>query len=264
MQDLTRLGGLLLLLSSFLSLGAAAEEQTYDKLTYLVIANQAEPFQINTSSQQSHSGIISDIVSALAIKRPLTISTQVMPFKRYVHVIKSRTYPNWISYGSPSWQADNDNLTQNSRLSAQTLFEVQHLLVTRSDDVTQYQRIEDLFGKTVILLKGFDYPGLMPFIESGQIKKMDFRSHESALQALDSGRGDLFIEMERRIQYAIKQHKLKRNLFSFREIPNIVPPLPIHLSYGDSVDQELIDWIDDQVIILKATGQLEAIIHQYQ
>ncbi|MGS0680096.1 substrate-binding periplasmic protein [Shewanella sp. 125m-7] len=249
----------ILLLGSFLSFSVWADE-----LTYLVIANQAAPFQINTSTHKSQSGIISDVITLLAAKKPLSISTQVMPFKRYVHEIKQRTYPNWISYGSPLWRAKGKHWSQNKRLSAQPLFKVNHQLVQRSDDLRSYSKIEDLFGKTIILLRGFDYPGLDAYIENSQINKIDFKSHQSALHALMSRRGDVFIEMESRISYAIKQHNIEKDDYLFTDISAITPSLYIHLSYGDAVSSELIDWIDDQIIIMKATGQLEKIIRRYQ
>ncbi|MCL1140399.1 substrate-binding periplasmic protein [Shewanella pneumatophori] len=234
------------------------------ELTYLVIANQAEPFQINTSNHQSHSGIISDVVSLLAAKKPFSYTTHVMPFKRYVHEIKKQTYSNWISYGSPMWRTTADNRYQNKRLSKQPLFRASHLLVQRNSDPQHYQQVEDLFGKTVILLKGFDYPGLAPYIASGQIKKIGFKSHQSALNALNNQRGDLFVEMESRIRYAIKQHNIDPNTFKFTDIAHITPSLNIHLAFGNGVKQTTVDWIDDQIIIMKATGKLEAIINRYQ
>ena len=234
------------------------------ELTYLIIANQAEPFQINSSNYQANSGIISDVVAALANKKNLTITTHVMPFKRYVHEIEKNTYTNWISYGSPLWRLEKQHWAQNKRLSKQALFRAHHSLVQRHDDPTHYAEVEDLFGKTVILLKGFDYPGVMPFIKTGQIKKVDVKSHQSALKALTSKRGDVFIEMDSRIRYALKQHNIDRSSLKLSDVPLITPSLDIHLSFGDEVSQDTIDWIDDQIIIMKANAQLEAIINRYQ
>lgn len=233
-------------------------------LTYLMIANQAEPFQINTADHQFKSGIISDVINQLASKKPFTFTTHVMPYKRYAHEIKKQTYKNWISYGSPLWRKNTGFRDQNDRLSKQALFRASHLLVQRNNDTQHYASIDDLLGKRVILLKGFDYPGLTPYIASGKINKVESNSHQSALNALKNSRGDVFIEMESRIRYAIKQHNIDHSAFKYTDIAHITPSLNIHLAYGDDVNQAMIDWIDDQIVIMKATGKLEAIITRYQ
>ncbi|MCL1144753.1 transporter substrate-binding domain-containing protein [Shewanella marinintestina] len=235
-----------------------------EELSYLIIANQAEPFQINTSNHQASSGIISDVISLLATKKPFKIVPHVMPFKRYNHEIKAKTYTKWISYGSPAWRDNKQVLTQNKRLSKQALFSVNHTLVQLNSDRNTYSNAEDLFGKTVILLKGFSYPGLTTFIENDQIKKVEARSHQSALQALINKRGEVFIEMENRIRYAIKQHSIDQSRLKLTNATNITPSLDIHLSYGDNVSQDTINWIDDQIVIMKANAQLESIINRYQ
>ncbi|MCL1050599.1 transporter substrate-binding domain-containing protein [Shewanella abyssi] len=247
------------LLCSLLSLSASAE-----KLTYLIIAAQAEPYQINRVTEQVQSGIISDIVNLLAQRKALEIDNQVMPFKRYLYEIKQHTYPNWISYGSPKWRAVDGERTQNKRLSKQALFSAEHIMLSLKESDSTGKKFTDLANKTVILLKGFDYPGLVPILEQNAMTTLEVNSHKSALLALKNGRGDLFIEMKSRVLYSIKQHQIDASTFAYTDIADAIAPVDIHLSYGDGVPQALIDWIDLQILSMKANGEIAQIINRYR
>lgn len=237
---------------------------TAEKLTYLIIAEQAEPFQINSVTDHLQSGIITDIVKFIAQKKSLEIDHQIMPFKRYLYEIKQQTYPNWISYGSPTWRKVDDNVAQNKRLSKQILFSAEHIMVSLKSQHDSPLNVNDLVDKTAILLKGFDYPGLTPIIQQNAMNTLELNSHKSALLALKNGRGDLFIEMKSRVLYSIRQQQIDASTFNFTDIPDAIAPVDIHLSYGDAVPQELIDSIDLQILQMKADGEIARIISHYQ
>ncbi|QQX78490.1 transporter substrate-binding domain-containing protein [Shewanella sp. KX20019] len=237
---------------------------TAEKLTYLIIAAQAEPYQINNEADQIQSGIITDIVAVISQKRKLEIDNQVMPFKRYLYEIKQQRYPNWISYGSPKWRAEDGERTQNKRLSKQALFSADHIMLSLKKSDSKTKKFTDLTNKTVILLNGFDYPGLVPILAQNEMATLEVNSHKSALLALKNGRGDIFIEMKSRVLYSIKQHQIDASIFAYADIGEAIAPVEIHLSYGDGVSQALVDWIDLQILQMKANGEIAQIIKRYQ
>lgn len=251
-----------LLFTTLITYALTVQTAVADKLNYLIIANQAEPFQINNHAAQT--GVITDIIASLAQKKPLEISPQVMPFKRYLYEIEKQTYLNWISYGSPTWRSADGNWTQNKRLSNQSLFSAKHIMTTLKDNdqITGFNNA--LLGKTVILLKGFKYSGLEPMIEQYQMKVLESNSHKSALLALKNSRGDLFIEMKSRVLYSLKQQQIDPTLFKFTSISDTIAPIDIHFSYGDGVANELIEWIDMQILMMKANGEIDDILNRYQ
>ena len=235
-----------------------------EQLSYLIISEQAEPFQINNDKTKHQSGVISEIVDILAKQKPFVTVNQVMPFKRYLYEMKQQSYPNWISYGSPSWRAQEGKQLQNKRLSKHALFIANHVAVSLKQDKPNVSPWSQLQHKTVILLKGFKYPGLPSLIDKYQMNVLEVNSHKSALLALQGKRGDLFIEMKSRILYSLKEHQIDASTFEFTNINHVIAPVAIHLSYGESVAQSLIDWIDQHILIMKANGKIEAIIKQYQ
>ncbi|MEZ9823317.1 hypothetical protein AB4238_22290 [Shewanella sp. 10N.286.45.A1] len=235
---------------------------TAQTLAYLIISEQAEPFQVNAAEAGPQTGVVTDIVEFLANKKPFEIVNQVMPFKRYLYEMEKQTFPNWISYGSPTWRVKDGKYLQNKRLSKQVLFTANHIAVSlKADSAIVWPQLQH---KTLILLKGFKYPGLEPLIEQYQIKVLEVSSHKSALLALQSRRGDLFIEMKSRVLYSLNKHQINPTAFVFTDINDTIAPVDIHLSYGDGVPQGLIDWNDEQILIMKAHGIIDDILDKYQ
>jgi|GEM_PF-683336 len=238
-----------------------------DELTYLVISNQAEPFQIITHianhTEPVHQGIISDIVYASLKDSKIAITTLAYPFKRYILMMDPQKTPRWISYGSPAWQTIHGEEAHNKRLSKNTLFDVTHVLVTKKDSAFTINRVDDLFGKTIITLKGFTYPGLDEHINNGLIYKVEVNSHESALKAVETGRGIGFVTMKTRALYTIKDTELNRTDFTLVDFAKVIAPYPIHLSFSDAVPAQLIEQVDLQVLKLKQSHRIDVIIHSY-
>jgi len=238
-----------------------------DKLTYLVISHQAEPFQIvNQKVDQNvpvHQGIISDIVYASLKESDVEVTTLTYPFKRFILMMAPQHTPRWISYGSPAWLTTHGEEAQNRRLSKNKLFDVSHVLVTKKDSAFTVNRIDDLFGKTIITLKGFTYPGVDRYIKAGLIFKVEVSSHESALKAVETGRGIGFVAMKSRALYTIRDTELNRNDFTLVDFAKVIAPYPIHLSFSDAVPAQLIEQVDLQVLKLKQSHRIDEIMRLY-
>ncbi len=237
---------------------ACTQAQT---LTYLSISSQAEPFQI---IDQADKGIVTDILDLAVQDLDIALTEQAFPFMRYIRMMHTGNYPLWISYGSPAWQGGDEINIQSRHLSKEKLFDVSHVLVVKADRNLNLYSIEALFGKTVITLNGFSYPGLDEYFTSGEILKVEVKSHESALKAVENSRGVAFIAMKTRALYTIKHEGLDRNDFKFINFSTIIPPYPIHLSYSSGVDEETKLKIDNEISALKKTGQIQQILNFYQ
>lgn len=257
---------LMLLTHLILSLLSSNQAQA-DELTYLVISNQAEPFQIVNhivnNTEPLHQGIISDIVYASLKDSEVEITTLAYPFKRYILMMEPQHTPKWISYGSPAWQTIHGEEAQNKRLSKNKLFDVSHVLVTKNDSAFTVNKVDDLFGKTIITLKGFTYPGLDEYINAGLIFKVEVNSHESALKAVETDRGIGFVAMKTRALYTINSAGLNRNEFTLVDFAKVIAPYPIYLSFSDAVSPKLIEQVDQQVLKLKKSHRIDEIIHSY-
>ncbi|QDO84468.1 hypothetical protein FM037_16230 [Shewanella psychropiezotolerans] len=230
-------------------------------LTYLAISSQAEPFQIIA---QPNKGIVTDILAQAVQNLDITFTEQAYPFMRYVRMMHTDHYPLWISYGSPAWQGDSEISIQSRHLSKVKLFDVTHVLVIKADRDFNFYSIEALFGKTVITLNGFSYPGLDEYVATGEIDTLAVRSHESALRAIDNSRGIAFIAMKTRALYTISEAGLDREKFKLIDFSSIIPPYPIHLSYSSTVTEKTKLSIDKAIAELKGSGKVDQIIKFYQ
>lgn len=230
-------------------------------LTYLSISSQAEPFQI---IHQTNKGIVTDILSQAVQDLDITLSEQAYPFMRYIRTMQTNKYPLWVSYGSPAWQDETEIAIQSRILSKEKLFDVSHVLVVKANRRFNLYSIEALFGETVITLNGFNYPGLDEYIETGQIKTVAVKSHESALKAVENSRGIAFIAMKTRALYTMTQAGLDRDDFKLIDFSSIIPPYSIHLSYSETVNEEIKHRIDQAIARLKDSGQVDNIINFYQ
>jgi polar amino acid transport system substrate-binding protein len=232
-------------------------------ITYFVIEHQAEPFQIINDKGQ-HRGIISDIITHVLQNSTASLIPKAYPFKRMLHMMEKEKDEHWLSYGSPAWESSSNVEVQNNRLSQHPLFNVSHLLLTETKTPFEFSNIEDLFGHTVITLKGFTYPGLDPYLASGQIKQIEVGSHNNALMALKAKRGLAFVAMKSRILYTLNTSEVKSDQYRFTDFSSVINAYPIHLAYSNGLSKELINLIENRILQLKQSGEIEVIIQRYQ
>lgn len=68
-------------------------------------------------------------------------------------------------------------------------------------DFGPIEKKEDLLGRRVIIMRGYDYNGWTDYIKrsGGRIKYFESDSHEQALRALRNARGDILLDYQRPI-----------------------------------------------------------------
>lgn len=238
----------------FLLLSLSFVSNATESMTYYIIEDSATPFQIVNKNQRP-SGIVSDIL--YAISSDITkIQPTVLPFYRMIKEMNSKESRNWVSYGSKTWEGP-----QSTVLSRNSLLKIEHRILTLKKN--QYRSIKDLFGKRVVLIRGFQYPGLNRYIKSGQIEAVSVRSHDSAIKAIEIGRAYAFPEMEIRLKYHMKKYKYDEELYSYHDFSKVISNYDINFCFSKDFPKERIRDLDKKVLKLKKNGKIEEIINSY-
>ena len=228
-------------------------------INYVVIDNQAKPFQIEENSS-NHSGIITDIVNEIFKDSGYEVKFHTLPFNRMMKMLSTGKIKNWITYGSPSWGG-----VQAEHLSRLPVYHVEHKLVTNPSYSGEVDKVEDLFGKTLILLHGFDYPGLEPYLKAQTIKEIRVKNHDSAfrlLKRLSDKAG--FVEMSLRIEYNLKLTNRDPGMFLQKNFSTVISDYDIHLAMDPDMEFSFDSFVNDRLAVLTKDGTLKRIVDSYQ
>ena len=228
-----------------------------ESINYYVIAKQAMPFQI-TNSDNQHSGIVSDIIANIFVD-DYTVNYHTYPFNRMISELEAGGKKNWITYGSPSWGG-----VQAANLSDTPIYTVNHSILTHIKSDFVYRELSDIKDKVFILLYGFDYPNLQPYIDKGEIKELRVKDYGAAFRILDKMPQDaVFIEMTSRIKYNLKMQSRDLNNYHLQDFSALIPSYPIYLAFDPNMDSELQKFINQQLSTLTGSGTLQDIINRY-
>lgn len=244
---------LTLMISALGSIPVIAED-----VAYMVIEKQARPLQIEEYSH-NHSGIITDVVNELfaGSKHRLTVNT--LPFKTMIEDLQAGRYMNWLTFGSPSWSG-----VQAENLSTQPLLTVTHSLTTTASNPVIFKDIRDLYGKTAILLEGFDYPGLEEHIKPGGIRVVRVKNYPLAFKMLDRlGSRGFLVEMELRVLYNLRQEGLNIKDYKLQDFSSVIAPYDIHLAMPSHMPEEVQAHINKGLVTMRESGRLQEIINKY-
>lgn len=219
----------------FYSLSALSLPTKFDSkgINYVVIDNTAEPFQIDEKGNKQI-GLITEIFEEVIkeVYGNINYSKVSAPFLRALKIMRENNYLKWVSYGSPVWKEP-----QSTHLSKEPLFKVNHKLVTRKG--FRFNSIEDLFGKRVVLINGFSYPGLSKYIRNKKIEVLIVNSHLSALKALEIKRADAFPEIKIRAKYHLKKNKMDFKKFAFHNFNKYIRDYTLHFSFSKEMLPEI-------------------------
>lgn len=229
-----------------------------ETVNYYVITKQAMPFQI-IESQTHHSGIVSDIVKEIFTKSNYDINYHSYPFNRMISLLEGGNKHNWITYGSPNWggvQADN--------LSHKAIYKVRHSLLTNARSQFKFRDIEDLNGKIAVLLDGFDYPTLQPYIDRGLVTEMRVKDYKAAFRVLDKMPDEtVFIEMKSRIKYNLKVQSQPLDKYNLQDFSKVIASYPIYLDLDPNMDKNMQNFINQRLSIMLSSGKVDRILRNY-
>jgi polar amino acid transport system substrate-binding protein len=162
----------------------------------------------------------------------------------------------WITYGSAAWPGQ-----QSLSLSKTSIMTVKHSFLTLKSN--QYNQISDLFGKSLVLIHGFDYPGLTAYIEQDKFDIIYVKDHESAIKIIAMGRAVAFPEMNSRLNYHLNNMTLPRDNFSLHYIGDIIADYDINLCFSLNFPELLKENIEKILVAMKNDGRLENIVNTY-
>lgn len=224
-----------------------------NKITYFIADKSSSPIQISTKNSEQV-GIITDVINSIE-KHNIHFYHSILPFKRMMKYMK---YPQvkWITYGSAAWPG-----LQSLSLSKTPIMTVKHSFLTLKS--YQYNKISDLFGKSLVLIHGFNYPGLAAYIEQDKFDIIYVKDHEAAIKVIAMGRAVAFPEMNIRLNYHLKNMNLPRDNFNFHYIGNIIVDYNINLCFSHNFPELLKVKIEDILVEMKSDGSLENIINAY-
>jgi polar amino acid transport system substrate-binding protein len=227
-------------------------------INYMVIQDQAQPFQ-NHQNKKDHSGIITDIIRKIFTSPQYQIKIHTLPFNRMISMLEKGDLKNWITFGSPNWPG-----IQSENLSQLPVFKVRHSFLTSNKQNFDVNSAEDIFGKTMVLLHGFDYPGLEEHIANKDIKAIKVKSYKSAFKVVNRLKEKAgFVEMDIRIKYNLKMLALAEQDYNWHNFSKVITDYNLHLAMSPSFDKALQQHVEVQLAELKESGILAEIINSY-
>ena len=139
-----------------------------------------------------------------------------------------------------------------------------HSILTHAKSDLVYRDFKDVKDKVFILLNGFDYPSLQPFIDSGEINELRVKDYAAAFRILDRMPQDaIFVEMTSRIKYNLKLLSRNLNDYKLQDFSALIPSYPIYLALDPNMDSDIQKFINQQLSILSKSGTLQEIINRY-
>ncbi len=228
------------------------------EINYMVIQDQAQPFQ-NHQNKKQHTGIITDIIKKIFAGPDYKIKTHTLPFNRMISMLEKGDIKNWITFGSPNWPG-----IQSANLSKLPVFNVQHSLLTSTEQDLTIHSAPDLFGKTVVLLHGFDYPGLEEHITNKDIKAIKVKNYKSAFKIVNRLKDKAgFVEMTIRIKYNLNMLGLEEKDYNLHDFSKVISDYKLHLAMSPTFDETAQNHLDAELAKLQQTGSLAKIIKSY-
>ena len=242
----------------FLLILIATSSQASTEINYMVIQDQAQPFQ-NHENKKNHTGIITDIVKEIFSGPEFEVKIHTLPFNRMITMLEKGDIKNWITFGSPAWGG-----IQSANLSKLPVLNVQLSLLTSTEQNFNITSAEDLFGKTVVLLHGFDYPILEKHIANKSIKEIRVKSYQSAFKVVDRLKDKAgFVELDVRIKYNLKKADLPTEDYNFHNLSKVIESYDLHLAMSPEFNSDIQKHLDKELNELQQSGELAKIISAY-
>ncbi|MGF1716306.1 transporter substrate-binding domain-containing protein [Photobacterium chitinilyticum] len=245
-------------IATVLALSCSSFALNAESVNYYVIAKQASPFQIENGDNK-HSGIVTDIVRAIFKDSQYDINFHTYPFNRMISLLEAGGKPNWITYGSPGWGG-----VQAENLSDSPIYNVKHVLVSSHKNSFEFNSMQDMNDRVVVLLHGFDYPQLTPYFKGGNVEELRVKDYSAAFRVIRKLPGDTaFVEMESRIKYNLSQQNQDLSQYDIQPFGSVIPDYPIYLAFDPNMNREMQNYANSKLKELKSTGAIDSIIKSY-
>ncbi|GAL02411.1 ABC-type amino acid transport/signal transduction system [Photobacterium aphoticum] len=236
---------------------AATVCHSAETVNYYVIAKQAAPFQIESNNH--HSGIVTEIVQGIFSGSQYDIAYHTFPFNRMISILETGGEPNWLTYGSPTWGG-----VQAENLSDEPIYTVKHVLMSSKKGALEFKTMDDLAGKVVVLLHGFDYPQLTPFIKDGTVDVIRVKDYSAAFRIINKLPGEAaFVEMASRIKYHLQTNNQLLSDYNITSFQKVIPDYSIYLAFSPDMNKTLQTFINQRLMVMHQRGEIDTIVHHY-
>lgn len=220
------------------------------------MAKQGGPFQI-IDQDGSRSGIITDVVFEIFKNSPHQLKIHTWPYLRMKQNMKSGKYPGWLRYGAKAWGPMNDNL------SDKPVIKVKNVLLVRKENPFKFSNIQDLFDNRIILIVGFSYRELKPYIQSKKIGEIRVKSFEKAYRAMDLDRGVGVPDMQVRMLYNLKTQGRDIQRYNIFDFSSVIKNYGIHLNMDPAISKDIQAFINTRLNTLLNSGFVDKTIKKY-
>lgn len=244
---------------SYLPAGHAASS-----IKYFILTGTMEPLMIMEPGDPMAGGMFTEIVKEVFEDSDYTLEPVVMPWQRMTDELKRRD--DWIMHGVPAFFEPDIPY----RLSEVPVFPFNHIAISLRNSDIRINDVDDLFGRTVILVENYHYPGLDPYLDhplvgsgSGQIRSVRAFKPEGTLKMLKHHRGDIVIGFQPRLLHHLEASGLQFGDVEFHDASNIVPTQQMHVAYSPGLPPEFSEFLNARLAELQTDGTLARIREEY-
>jgi hypothetical protein len=233
-------------------------------VSYFVLAQTVEPLMIVRNGDPMAGGLFTDILKKVFENSEYVIEPSVMPWQRMKE--EFRQSDNWVTYGFRDGFEDDIPF----ELSSISIFPFNHVAATLADSNVSVTKVEDLFGRTVILVENFHYPGLDSYltnpsagIGNGQIQSVRAFDIKGTLQMLKHRRGDAVFDWKLRLVHNLPKANMKLDEIRFQDASAIIPTREMYFAYSPNWSESFKKFVHNRLKSLKADGTLDTILRKY-
>lgn len=229
---------------------AAFTSHSYEKIEVIYYKSHNPPFQFDNNEHET--GFITNIIKSLS-NVDVTFKPKVLSFNRMIKEM-STSKEHWISYGSNLWVG-----AQSTSLSEITVLKVKHVFFTLK--LNKFDGMRSLFDQTLVLIDGFDYPGLDSYINKGLIKVIRVKTPELAILSVLEGDADVYPEMRDRLQYYLNKMGVNKKEVILHDKVNIIPEYEIKLCFSKHFPLSIKADIEIRLRNMKRLNEFENIMN---
>ena len=233
-------------------------------VSYLVLAQTVEPIMIVRDGDPMAGGLFTEILKKVFENSEYVIEPTVMPWQRMKKELQKRN--NWVSYGF----RDGFETGISFELDSIPIFPFNHVAATLADNELKIEKPEDIFGRTIILVENFHYPGLDSYLAnpaggggSGQIQSVRAFDPAGTMQMLKHRRGEVVFDWQPRLVYNLSATNLKLNDVKFQDASGIIPTKLMYFAYSPRWSASFKQFVHTRLQALRANGTLDALLQKY-
>ena len=250
--------------SFFMLVSGSYPTRAQTPVSYFVLAQTVEPLMIVRNGDPMAGGLFTDILKKVFENSEYVIEPTVMPWQRMKE--EFRRSNNWVTYGfQEGFESDIP-----FELASVPIFPFNHVAATLADNSLVVRKPEDLFGRTVILVENFHYPGLDKYLTNptdgagtGQIQSVRAFDIKGTLQMLKHRRGDAVFDWGLRLIHNLPEANMQRDEIRFQDASGIIPTRDMYFAYSPNWSESFKQFVHKRLKLLKADGTLDAILRKY-